>query len=412
MKGKFVIHSIAIGIGAIVLSSAVSMGNTNVFASTGGKTADNAITWVRSKLGKGIDYDKAYGNQCVDLTKAYYAYLGQAAQRGNGADYTYNALPSGWTRIKGAQPKKGDVLVYTGGYGGYGHVAIYESDYSSYHQNWNGHSYVERVTSYFKNAGSVKYWGVVRPDFSTVSGTVKSTKNVLVTGVSINKSSISLSRGKSYALSAAVKPSNATNKNVKWSSSNPSVVTVSSKGVVTAVKGGSAIITVRTEDGSKTASCTVSVPFTGIKKVNGNWTYVVNDKPDYGFTGAALSTDGVIRYVRKGKFLSSYTGVGTAKSGNVYYFEKGVKSKKTCVVKNTNGKWIYVKSGKYYRNFTGAAISTDKTIRYVKNGNHITTFNGIARAASGNRYYMKNGVVNKSFTGYVGKLYVKNGKVV
>ena len=36
-------------------------------ASTGGRSADDAINWARSQVGIGLDYDGAYGNQCVDL---------------------------------------------------------------------------------------------------------------------------------------------------------------------------------------------------------------------------------------------------------------------------------------------------------------------------------------------------------
>ena len=80
-----------------------------------------------------------------------------------------------------------------------------------------------------------------------------------VTGVSLSDSSISVYKGMSYQLSATVLPSDATNQNVTWSSSNSSVATVSSAGLVTALTVGTTTITVRTEDGGYTASCTVEV---------------------------------------------------------------------------------------------------------------------------------------------------------
>lgn len=46
-------------------------------AGTAGHSADDAINWVKSKVGTGLDYDGAYGNQCVDLICYYYQYLGQ-----------------------------------------------------------------------------------------------------------------------------------------------------------------------------------------------------------------------------------------------------------------------------------------------------------------------------------------------
>lgn len=82
---------------------------------------------------------------------------------------------------------------------------------------------------------------------------------VSVTGVNLNKSSLTLLVGDSETLTATVAPSNATNKRVSWSSSNTSVVTVDSNGKVNAVSGGTASIAAMTEDGGKTASCSVTV---------------------------------------------------------------------------------------------------------------------------------------------------------
>ena len=82
---------------------------------------------------------------------------------------------------------------------------------------------------------------------------------VPVSSVSVSPSSISLSKGNTSDLTATVLPENASVKTVYWSSSNPNVATVDSNGTVKAVGGGSAIITVTTEDGSKTAECTVTV---------------------------------------------------------------------------------------------------------------------------------------------------------
>ena len=128
-----------------------------------------ALTWLHNAVGVSIDFDGAYGAQCVDLLKAYYDYLGVGAQHGNAQDYRSNFLPQGWQRIEGAEPLPGDILIYIGGT--YGHVAVYESEYSTYHQNW-GVPYVINMTDRPYNAispGRV-YWGVVRPFFPEYAG--------------------------------------------------------------------------------------------------------------------------------------------------------------------------------------------------------------------------------------------------
>ena len=80
-----------------------------------------------------------------------------------------------------------------------------------------------------------------------------------VTGVTLNKSSLNLGVGGSEVLSATVLPADATNKQVTWLSSTPSVATVSQSGVVTGVKEGTTQISVITAEGSKTAICSVTV---------------------------------------------------------------------------------------------------------------------------------------------------------
>ena len=136
---------------------------TVAFASTNGKTADDAINWVRSLNGQPVG-----SGECVALIYAYYSYLGQTSPGGNGVDYWYNDLPAGWTRIPNAQPQKGDILVYgSSSDNKYGHVAIYESDYSTWHQNYAYQRKVVNVTNVKYNGFTNPYLGVIRPDFSS-----------------------------------------------------------------------------------------------------------------------------------------------------------------------------------------------------------------------------------------------------
>ncbi len=80
-----------------------------------------------------------------------------------------------------------------------------------------------------------------------------------VSSVSLDKTALTLTEGESSTLKATVLPENTADKTVTWSSSDSSVATVDDSGKVTALKEGTAVITVTTRDGGKTASCTVTV---------------------------------------------------------------------------------------------------------------------------------------------------------
>ncbi len=84
-------------------------------------------------------------------------------------------------------------------------------------------------------------------------------ESISVSGVSLNKTDISLDKGGTETLTATVTPDNASNKSVTWSSSDTNVATVSDNGKVKAVNPGTAVITVTTDDGKKTATCKVTV---------------------------------------------------------------------------------------------------------------------------------------------------------
>ncbi|MDL2223488.1 Ig-like domain-containing protein [Bacteroidales bacterium OttesenSCG-928-M11] len=81
---------------------------------------------------------------------------------------------------------------------------------------------------------------------------------IAATNISLNKTTSSLQLGSTEQLTFTITPTNTTNQNVSWSSSNTKVASVE-KGLVTALSVGTSIITVTTEDGNKTASCTITV---------------------------------------------------------------------------------------------------------------------------------------------------------
>ena len=90
------------------------------------------------------------------------------------------------------------------------------------------------------------------------TATCEVTVAVPVTGVTLDKETMSLTAGSTGTLTATITPENATNKNLTWTSDNEAVVAVSD-GVVSAVAAGTANITVTTADGGKTATCVVTV---------------------------------------------------------------------------------------------------------------------------------------------------------
>ncbi|MRX80454.1 hypothetical protein GJE22_07615 [Enorma sp. HF-1365] len=92
-----------------------------------------------------------------------------------------------------------------------------------------------------------------------LTGDVTGTVIYKVTGVSLNMTELTLTEGDSETLTASIEPTDATNQKVTWSSSAPDVARVDASGNVTAVAKGTATITAATEDGGKTATCTVKV---------------------------------------------------------------------------------------------------------------------------------------------------------
>ncbi len=108
----------------------------------------------------------------------------------------------------------------------------------------------------------------------TCKVTVNSTNGYIpVTGISLDKKDIKLDLNRAVVITAKVNPSNATNKNVIWSSSNSNIASVDKYGIVTGKSEGVAIITATTVDKNLSAACIVRVnspkgnivPVTGIK---------------------------------------------------------------------------------------------------------------------------------------------------
>ena len=93
-------------------------------------------------------------------------------------------------------------------------------------------------------------------------------KNLKAKSIALNKTSATLTVKKTLTLTCIFTPTDTTNKNVTWTSSDPKVAKVNAKGVVTAVAPGTATITCKTNVGGKTAKCTVKVTLQKIKSLS------------------------------------------------------------------------------------------------------------------------------------------------
>ena len=224
-------------------------------------------------------------------------------------------------------------------------------------------------------------------------------KEIAITGISLNKSTTSLTEGESETLTATITPSNATgDKTVKWSSSNGAVAAVDSNGKVTAKKAGTAVITATSSNG-KTAGCTVTVKqkdtYTGLRDVNGTLIYFNNGQADKTYTGF-VSYAGNNYYVINGVVDTSYTNV-TYDGKDWLYVENGkVRYDYTGIRPNENG-WWRIENGKVNFNYTGVAENENGWWR-IEGGKVNFDYNGIAENENG-WWKIEGGKVNFDYTG-------------
>lgn len=159
---------------AIILTLVLLLGfvvcESSIVSATASHTQAEAVAWAESQVGKSLDYDGAYGAQCVDLIAYYYQYLGTTTPGGNAYQYCTNSLPTGWKRItnyNGYTPNPGDICVWgsnAGGNGKYGHVAIVVSGNSSSIKTVDQNYLENRKTDYHSWTTS-QVTCFIRPDF-------------------------------------------------------------------------------------------------------------------------------------------------------------------------------------------------------------------------------------------------------
>lgn len=90
---------------------------------------------------------------------------------------------------------------------------------------------------------------------------------VPVSSISLDTEEKRLDLGETYTLKADIKPGNASNQNVTWSSDNPRIASVDEQGNVTALDIGETTVRAETDDGGKVAACKITVPFVDVEEV-------------------------------------------------------------------------------------------------------------------------------------------------
>ena len=184
---------------------------------------------------------------------------------------------------------------------------------------------------------------------------------VAVTQISLNKSKVTLNKGKKFTLTAKITPENATNKNVVFSSDNKKVATVNEKGIIEAVGKGKTKITVKTVDGKKKAVCTVIVIIPA-KKVT------MNVKDIYVVKGKKVSfkaTMNPIDSTDKLKWDSSKKSVATVKNGKVTAKKTGTA---VITASTTSGKKVTCKIHVVKRAKKSTAVTLNKKQLTMKTG--------------------------------------------
>ena len=265
---------------------------------------------------------------------------------------------------------------------------------------------------------------------------VTDTEWVPVSGIVFNTDKKYVTDDTPFELDATIYPEDASDQDLIWESSDPSVISVDENGTVRPIKNGTATITAYDSEMKVSASCEVTADMlNGICKntADGNWYYYRNGIIDRTYTNVGKNANGWW-YVKNGQVDFSYTGVKSNENGSWRIVRGKVDFNCNDIVKSEDG-WWYVRGGKVDFGYTGVAKnrlgwwrivngkvdfncnSVEKNHLgwwYIRGGKVDFGYTGVAKNANG-WWKIDNGKVNFGFNGVGvnnnGAWYIRGGKV-
>lgn len=383
-------------LGAILLFAAlICVDKTEVQAAT----KEEGVSWAMSQIGKGLDYDGVYGNQCVDLIKYYYAHYGVAGYaRGNAIQYTSNSLPPGWMRVySNYQP--GDVAVFRANNGcsvcttgENGHVGIITSidsvGFNAVNQNYAGRSYCTQNWFHVRCLACA-----IRPNF-TSDTTPPTISNVRITDVNADGYTVVCNVSDNVGISKVEFPSWNTDKHrgedANWIQGSVSGNTASARISLSSLKSGAVqgnyVTHIYAWDSSGNKTC-VSTSIVYIDRTAPTLTDIkVVEKDSKGYTVECKASDasGVDRvqfptWTAKNDqddiakdWWTNQAVRGTRVSGDTYRFRVNISEHNNEVGSYVTHIYVYDKYGNYSCGRSGCVVPLGLLPqRIVKYGNSL-----------------------------------------
>lgn len=195
--------------------------------------------------------------------------------------------------------------------------------------------------------------------------TFEGNKTVAVTGITLNKTTATLTEGETLALSATVSPDNATDKTVTWTSSDASVASVSG-GTVTALKAGKATIIASCGDKAATCEVTIKAKVTSVTGITlDKTTAEILEGETVTLTATVIPSDATDQTI---VWTSSDESVAKVISGVVI----GVKSGKATIIASCGGKAATCEVTVKPKMISVTSITLDKTRAEMTEGEILT----------------------------------------